>query len=855
MEILKPELKDIALRAYAVQQSPAYLTQEQEETSTSDVVAVIDTETTIDAYQNLRFGSCGIWVADKLHRFIIFYSESLSRREIQVLREYAEQPMENLKAELIPIGRLVDEVFYPVVYEARAMLVGFNLPFDLSRLAIRHGFGKRKWKGGFAFTLSKNRFRPPIRIKSIDSTKAFIEFCKPSKRNQRHPRRHYRGRFLDLRTLGFALTNKKLTLAQACRLFQTNHQKTETEEHGKTTPEYVAYNVNDTLATYDLYLKMLQRHESFHLALPAERAYSPASIGKRYLRQMGIKPFLEQNRNFPPEVLGYVMTTFYGGRSEVRIRKKPVKVRYLDFTSMYPSLFSLMNLWPYLIAERIECVEATAEIRRLVEGADLETLRDPELWRNMVAIVQIQPDGDVLPVRSHYGDKQAWNIGISHLKCSSPLWYGLPDVIASGLLNGKSPKIVRAIKFVPQGKQTGLSPIQIVGGQTVYPEEDLFRKLCELRKCIQKKGNQRPKDSLGYQALDIVQEELKIIANAASYGIFIEVNTEDRASLVDVHGLESFTTKASKQEKFAHFFHPIVSSMLASGARLLLAMAETWLQHGGYYAFCDTDSIAVSPFHWKKLQQYFQPLSPIPAEDFLKVEKENRDENGKLRDLWFYGISAKRYVLYYLDAKGDPDPVKWSSHGLGHLLHTRREEWEKQLWGNILRHPYGRISKTQLLEQYANEYAVSKLAITTPILLRRIGALNKGRSAKQIKPYNFVLVGQFTMTSRSGNPIIPLTPFTSEYGQAPYQFFVDTKSGRLYEENTELYWKTLDKAVEEYIDHPETKFENGHRDGTMRPRHLLADSIRYIGKESNELEETEALGVDDETYREYRKIQ
>jgi len=41
----------------------------------------------------------------------------------------------------------------------------------------------------------------------------------------------------------------------------------------------------------------------------------------------------------------------------------------------------------------------------------------------------------------------------------------------------------------------------------------------------------------------------------------------------------------------------------------------------------------------------------------------------------------------------------------------------------------------------------------------------------------------------------------------------------------------------------------------MRRRHLVADSILYIGKEANELEESEILGVDDETYEEYRKIQ
>jgi hypothetical protein len=265
--------------------------------------------------------------------------------------------------------------------------------------------------------------------------------------------------------------------------------------------------------------------------------------------------------------------------------------------------------------------------------------------------------------------------------------------------------------------------------------------------------------------------------------------------------------------------------------------------------------MAVSPFNWKKLQEYFEPLNPMPGEPFLKVENENYDERHELRELWFYGISAKRYVLYYIDEKGDPVPVKWSSHGLGHLKHEQESGWEKQLWTNILRYALGKISKEQLLEQYADDYAIAELTVTKPHLLRRVKALNEGsRPDRQIKPYNFVLVGSPTMVSKNGEPIIPLTQFTPQYGQAPYQFFVDTKSGKLYEENTELYWKTLKKTVEEYIDHPESKFENGERCGTMRRRHLRVDSIHYVGKEANELEETQILGTYEETYVEYREV-
>ena len=45
---------------------------------------------------------------------------------------------------------------------------------------------------------------------------------------------------------------------------------------------------------------------------------------------------------------------------------------------------------------------------------------------------------------------------------------------------------------------------------------------------------------------------------------------------------------------------------------------------------------------------------------------------------------------------------------------------------------------------------------------------------------------------------------------------------------------------------------NGYKIGKLKRRHIKVDKIRYIGKESNNLEETEIFGVDKETYAVYR---
>ncbi len=60
--------------------------------------------------------------------------------------------------------------------------------------------------------------------------------------------------------------------------------------------------------------------------------------------------------------------------------------------------------------------------------------------------------------------------------------------------------------------------------------------------------------------------------------------------------------------------------------------------------------------------------------------------------------------------------------------------------------------------------------------------------------------------------------------------------------------------MHEYLNHSESKIQNGEETGKMKRRHLLvgAKGIKYIGKESNELEETEVLGVLEDSYVEYK---
>jgi len=96
-----------------------------------------------------------------------------------------------------------------------------------------------------------------------------------------------------------------------------------------------------------------------------------------------------------------------------------------------------------------------------------------------------------------------------------------------------------------------------------------------------------------------------------------------------------------------------------------------------------------------------------------------------------------------------------------------------------------------------------------------------------------------------------ISPKDKRFCQIPYMPFMDYKTSKSYKENTEFYWKPMPEVIESYLKHPESKFDGNI--GRLQRKHIVIDknSIQYIGKESNELEESEVLGVDKDNYATY----
>lgn len=153
------EPREISLRAYV----PPPKTGEFERPKRppqgpSEFTLIFDTETTINASQCLRFGAFQLRKAEGIFRAGIFIEpETLTSKEIAVLKSYASTH----DLDVMTVGNFVEDIFFGIAYDLRATIVGFNLPFDFSRLAIRHGSARSKFmRSGFTLTISKKSIVP-----------------------------------------------------------------------------------------------------------------------------------------------------------------------------------------------------------------------------------------------------------------------------------------------------------------------------------------------------------------------------------------------------------------------------------------------------------------------------------------------------------------------------------------------------------------------------------------------------------------------------------------------------------------------------------------------------------------------
>lgn len=165
-------------------------------------------------------------------------------------------------------GEFCEEVLWQAL-RAQATVVGFNLPFDLTRLAVACAEARGVFAGGFSLTLwgyeragvqHGNPFRPRVLMRSLGAKRALIGLSSTMRGADSKRRARGMGSFLDLRTLAYALTGESFSLETACDAFAVPYRKREVE-HGRITAEYVDYCREDVAATAALYRALASEWE------------------------------------------------------------------------------------------------------------------------------------------------------------------------------------------------------------------------------------------------------------------------------------------------------------------------------------------------------------------------------------------------------------------------------------------------------------------------------------------------------------------------------------------------------------------------------------------------------------------
>ena len=85
--------------------------------------------------------------------------------------------------------------------------------------------------------------------------------------------------------------------------------------------------------------------------------------------------------------------------------------------------------------------------------------------------------------------------------------------------------------------------------------------------------------------------------------------------------------------------------------------------------------------------------------------------------------------------------------------------------------------------------------------------------------------------------------------------FTDYRTGQSSNElplPSMAYWKSHQEVLIRYITHNDNKFD--YIEGTAKRKHIVVDRIRYIGKESNNHDEVNVLGIQDDPVLEHHSL-
>jgi hypothetical protein len=183
-------------------------------------------------------------------------------------------------------------------------------------------------------------------------------------------------------------------------------------------------------------------------------------------------------------------------------------------------------------------------------------------------------------------------------------------------------------------------------------------------------------------------------------------------------------------------------------------------------------------------------------------------------------------------------------------------DWIAQAWLGIVQR--GLNLKTGALG-FESSPALGRVTVSSPAIMRPLSKLNEAKKyPEQIKPFNFLLTCH---VKALGHPpgadptrFHLISPYETDSRKWLSKTWIDQYSGKQYRITTVGHHgdrhtarvKTYGDVLRDYEYHPEMKCADAtgkpcgkQTIGLLQRRHVQIERIKYIGKESNSLEEVE----------------
>ncbi|MGO9964840.1 MAG: hypothetical protein ACLPUG_15625, partial [Acidimicrobiales bacterium] len=874
-----PEPMDVALRAWAVPDRTRNGTAQRRRDRPS-VLVVLDCETELHGAQHLLV-ACYRYVRVSWDKNVptlttaqegLVVPDDLAERDpdaFALVHSYAsgarasvEVPDHDPRASLVVLTRneFCERILWKACWRNRATLVAFNLGFDISRLRLSWHAGRGRHRGAFVLRLWEwegrdDRYRPNVIARRLDNRRCLFSWTgvlSPPKGDPKH--RAEDNHFLDLRTLSFALTNASHSLESACYAFGVPYSKRKVKL-GTVSDALLDYVREDVTATTRLAQATLAAFHRHPIALSADRAYSPAAIGGAYLRRIGIRP-PRSHAQITQAQLSEAMAAFYGPRVEVRIRHLPVPVSLVDFSSQYANVARLLGLWDLLTAERLVVVDATDQVRELVESADVESVLDPDFWRGLVGVALVRPNGDYLPTRAWFaGPGDVPRVGVGPLNSDRVLPLSIADVVAAKLATGRSPRIDSAWQLVGEGRAKRLR-VAWMGGKVRFDPyaDDWWATLIRARAGLG--------DSL-------LANGLKAIGNGTAYGNWIRLDQQPRSDSVTLYhreGGESRQEVERPEEPFLWTFPPFASAVTGGGRLLMACLERLLVDRGGLFASANTDSAtivssardglvactggpeklpdggdAVGALSWREVDLVRRRFDALDVP--LNLTSENYVD-GTRRQLHAIAVAGSRVILYRELPGGERQVVKRSEVALGDL-----------------RSPLGPGTSATFIDETAawmldfaldgtaeprgwfGQPAMTDLPMGTPGKVESLG--------ENGSPFGFATGARRARRGNSvlgGDPVRLIAPAGSDPGNAPW---VEVPTGVPVEDD-EITIASYGEELVRLVLHPESKMLGPDglpcrytTKGLLTARPVLVRAVHLVGKEGNRIDEVATGEVTD----------